>query len=60
MAKHNVTLSDKTWQAVENRAREANMDPDAFIELIVSDRIADSVYVNELLAELENDEAAEE
>ncbi len=61
MAKHTVALSDKTWRAVEKRAHEANMKPGGLVELIVSDRIADSDYLNDLLeGELENDEAAEE
>jgi hypothetical protein len=60
MAKHNVALSDETWHAVENRAREAGIDPTALIEMVVSDRMADPDYVSDLLGELENDEAAEE
>lgn len=60
MAKHAVGLSEETWKAVENKAKELNMDADAVVELIVSDRIGDSEYLSEVLEELENDEAAEE
>ena len=60
MAKHAVGISEETWRAVENKAKELNMDADAVVELIVSDRIGDSEYLSEVLEELENDEAAEE
>ena len=60
MAKHAVGISEEMWRAVENKAKELNMDADAVVELIVSDRIGDSEYLSEVLEELENDEAAEE
>ena len=60
MAKHSVTLSDRTWRAVENLADKAGIRASAIIELIVSDRVGDSDYMDNLFEELENDEAAEE